>query len=192
MTIRRVSLAILCSSSLCLCPGLRAATHASAKPAVQQAPAPAASTNKLDPAKEAHIRELLEVTGAGKLGDQLLKAMLQQFRTSFTRSLPDNARAQAFINAFIDRFQKKFNPQELVEQVIPIYDKYFTDEDLTALIAFYRSPVGQRAIKVLPLVVQEGQEKGAKLGERLARETMLELQPDFPEFFPKSDGSPQN
>lgn len=191
MTIRHMSLAALLFGSCFLCQGLQAAAPARHKQPAQQAPS-AVPGGKIDPAKEAHIRELLEVTGAGKIGDQILKAMLQQFRTSFMRSLPDNARAQSFINAFIDRFQQKFKPQDLVEQVVPIYDKHFTDEDLTALIAFYRTPVGQRAIKVMPLVVQEGQEKGAKLGEQLARETMMELQPEYPEFFPKSDSAPRN
>ena len=36
-----------------------------------------------------------------------------------------------------------------------IYDEYFTKEDLEQMIAFYSTPVGQKAIKRMPVLMQE-------------------------------------
>ena len=42
--------------------------------------------SKVDPQKEAQIRELMDVTGARDLGQQLIQAGLEQFRTSVEES----------------------------------------------------------------------------------------------------------
>ena len=44
---------------------------------------------------------------------------------------------------------------EIIEQLIPIYDRYYTEEDLKELVTFYKGPVGQKAISVTPQIMQE-------------------------------------
>jgi len=149
------------------------------------------ATSSVDPGKEADIRVLLELTGAAKLGDQMQKAFLEQVRAGFADSLPQNERSKHFMDAYIERFQKKFNPQALTELTIPIYDKHISGEDLKGLLAFYRSPLGQRTLKALPLVLQESREKGAALEQKAAQETLDELKAEYPEFMPDASGDPQ-
>ncbi len=141
----------------------------------------------IDPAKEEDIRALLEITGSVKLGEQMQQAFLEQVRASFAESLPQNERSKRFVNDYLERFQKKFNPQALTELTIPIYDKHISAEDLKGLLAFYRSPLGERTLKALPLVLQESRERGAALEQRAAQETMDELRAAYPEFVPDSN-----
>jgi len=143
--------------------------------------APQASS-ALDPQKEARIRELMEVTGAKDLGQQLITAGMEQFRSSVLDSQPNNPRAKQFVDAFVARFQKHFDAGSLTEHVIPIYDKYLTSDDLKGLLDYYRSPLGQRMLKALPEVTRESQATGFALGQKAAQETMEELKADFPEF----------
>lgn len=164
--------------------------HVSAQePAAPAKPAPSAPTKKtphpsgsVDPQKEARIRELMELTGAKNLGQQLIEAGMEQFRSSVLDSQPDNPRAKQFVDAFVVRFQKHFDPTLLNERLIPIYDQYLTAEDLQGLLTYYRSPLGQRMLKVLPNVAQESQAAGYALGQKAAQDTMEELKADFPEF----------
>lgn len=136
----------------------------------------------IDPQKAARIRELMDVTGAKNLGQQLIEAGMEQFRGSVLDSQPNNPRAKQFVEAFVVRFQKHFDPDSLNERVVPIYNKYLTVEDLQGLLDYYRSPLGQRMLKVLPEVTRESQAAGFALGQKAAQETMDELKTDFPEF----------
>ena len=156
---------------------------APAKPS-PQAPAKTApqSSSSIDRQKEARIRELMDVTGAKNLGQQLIEAGMEQFRSSVQDSQPNNPRAKQFVDAFVARFQKHFDPNSLNEQIIPIYDKYLTTDDLKGLLEYYRSPLGQRMLKTLPELTRESQAAGFALGQKAAQETMEELKADFPEF----------
>jgi hypothetical protein len=140
------------------------------------------TSSAVDPQKEARIRELMELTGAKDLGQQLIAAGMEQFRGSVLDSQPNNPRAKQFVDAFVARFQKHFDPDSLTEHVIPIYDKYLTADDLKGLLDYYHSPLGQRMLKALPEVTRESQAAGFALGQKAAQETMEELKTDFPEF----------
>lgn len=142
------------------------------------------SAGSIDSQKEAQIRELMEVTGAKDLGQQLLKAGLEQFRSSVEETQPNNPRAKQFMDAFTTKFQKHFDPKSLNDQLIPIYDKYLTAEDLRGLLEYYRSPLGQRMLKALPELSRESQATGFALGQKAAQETMEELKAEFPDFVP--------
>jgi hypothetical protein len=155
-------------------------------------------SSDVDPQKEARIRELMDVTGAKNLGQQLIEAGMEQFRSSVQDSQPNNPRAKQFVDAFVSGFQKHFDVNTLNEQIIPIYDKYLTTDDLKGLLDYYRSPLGQRMLKTLPELTRESQAAGFALGQKAAQETMEELKADYPEFTgAKEDdkhpgGEPQN
>jgi uncharacterized protein len=155
---------------------------AAAKPSQSPAKGTPQPSSALDPQKEARIRELMEVTGAKDLGQQLIEAGMEQFRSSVQDSQPNNPRAKQFVDAFVARFQKHFDSDSLTERVIPIYDKYLTADDLQGLLDYYHSPLGQRMLKALPEVTRESQAAGFALGQKAAQETMEELKTDFPEF----------
>ena len=156
----------------------------SAPPKATQAPSKAAlkPSSNVDSQKEARIRELMDLTGAKNLGQQLIEAGMEQFRSSVQDSQPNNPRAKQFVDAFVSGFQKHFDVNTLNEQIIPIYDKYLTTDDLKGLLEYYRSPLGQRMLKTLPELTRESQAAGFALGQKAAQETMEELKTDYPEF----------
>jgi hypothetical protein len=97
-------------------------------------------------------------------------------------SQPDNPRAKQFVDAFVARFQKHFDPSSLSEAEIPIYNKFLTAEDLRGLLEYYSSPLGQRMLKVLPEIARESQAAGFSLGQRAAQQSMEDLKADYPDF----------
>ena len=59
---------------------------------------------------------------------------------------------------------QKVNMVEITEQMFyPLYDKYFTEDELRGLLAFYKSPVGQKSIEVMPALTQESIQKASDL-----------------------------
>ena len=183
-----VGCALLSGALLVLAHAPSLQVNAQEKPAAAKSSSPSPTRSSpqaasaIDPQKEARIRELMDVTGAKNLGQQLIEAGMQQFRSSVQDSQPNNPRAKQFVDAFVARFQKHFDSNSLTERVIPIYDKYLTADDLQGLLDYYHSPLGQRMLKALPEVTRESQAAGFVLGQKAVQETMEELKTDFPEF----------
>jgi hypothetical protein len=119
---------------------------------------------EITPEKRREIQKLLQLTGMEKLMEQMKTQMISALR----QQLPDAP------GDFWDTFQQKFDTKELIEKMIPIYDKYYTVEDLQAINAFYGSPAGKKILSTLPQVMQEamkvGQEWGKKIGEEAEKE----------------------
>ncbi len=143
-----------------------APTPAAASPApdmTADAPAPAAP---IDPAKEAEIRKLLEITGTVKLVNQMLGQMMDGLR----------GRSSGLPPEFWDQLQKDMDPAKLVEKLIPVYDKYYSLDDLKAVNAFYQTPAGQHLLQAQPMVMKESMGIGQEWGRAAGMKAMLEIE----------------
>ncbi len=137
---------------------------------------------QIDPAKEADIRRLMELTGAAKLGQTVGDRMLEQLRPAILHSLPPGERSEQIADAFATKFKARVNSESLGKLIIPIYDKYLTREDLEGLIQFYQTPLGRKMIRVLPQISQESYQAGAQWGEQIAKEVADEMAKEYPEL----------
>lgn len=194
-TKRRTVIAAVLMIAGCLCaPPMRsqqpappeAAPKTPPKASPQKAP-PAAESQKpilpkIDPGKEANIRKLLDVIGTRAAMDQTVKNMSEMGQASLERSLPKNDKSQKFVELFYLKLQSKLKTDEFVNLIIPIYDKYLTSEDIDGLIRFYQSPLGQRALNVLPQIIQEAQTAGYQWGQRMGQEAAQEVIAEHPEL----------
>ena len=131
-------------------------------PSAAPAPEPSAAAPTEDKtAKLSDIRKLMNLTGGGDVGKQVVEQMLETFK----QSNPD------IPATFWDEFMKEIDANQLIELNVPIYDKHLTHEDIKGIIAFYESPVGKKFIEVLPKIVEEsyaaGQQWGYGIGTKL-------------------------
>ncbi len=110
------------------------------------------------PAKEAKIRELMKLTGSAELGVQLMSQLITSFRTG----VPDAP------EQFWKDFAKEVKPSDFVDRVIPIYSRHFSEQDLDGLIAFYRTPLGQKMIHEMPATMTECMAAGQEWGRQLS------------------------
>ena len=115
--------------------------------------------------KSQKIRQLLEVTGSGKLGVQVAQNLINQYRKSY-----DNVDSQ-----FWDGLTKKLNPDELISLIVPIYDKHFSEEDIDQIIAFYKTPVGIKLISSMSTIMQESMQVGEKWGQKISEQVLEEM-----------------
>ena len=51
-----------------------------------------------------------------------------------------------------------------------VYEKYYSHDDLIEVLRFYKTPVGQRMLASLPLIVQETTTAGAIWGQQVGRQ----------------------
>jgi hypothetical protein len=167
---------ILCAA-MCI-----AQTPSSASSAQDSQQAAAAAQPKIDPAKEADIRNLLDMIGTKANMVQVMTAMEANMRPSLTNMFPPGEYRERLIQLFFERFQSKADPQQMVDLVIPIYDKYLSDEDIRALTQFYATPLGKKVITILPKVLIECTQAGEKWGEQLGRQSMQEVLTEHPDL----------
>jgi uncharacterized protein len=158
------------------------AQSTSPAPAPATHPAPAATPAVIDPAKAAAIRQLLDVTGSGKMGEEVLDLMMQQIKQGMAGAIPEGDRLQRFMNTFANDFQGRITAQQINDAIIPIYAQQLSLEDIQAMIAFYQSPAGQHVIKALPQIIQESQAVGSSMGQKAALDTLREMSVDYPEL----------
>lgn len=134
----------------------------------------------IDPAKEADIRSLMELLGVRDIVQDSETKGIEQFRENLLASVPDNERGQAFVNAFVDSYQKKFNPDEVNNEMVGIYDKYFTDEEIKGLLQFYGSPLGQKYAAQMPRIFGESAVASRAMTMRIAKEVLQDLRKQYP------------
>jgi uncharacterized protein len=136
-------------------------TEESAANEISVATIPAA----VSPEKQVLIEKMFALTGAKSLMEKQLALIIQLSKKS-NPEIPDE---------FWRRFAQKMNMEDLGKQIYPIYDKYFTVEDLNAFIVFYETPAGQKMAKTLPQMMQEMTTTCSQWGAKVGKEVEAEL-----------------
>jgi uncharacterized protein len=137
---------------------------------------------KIDPAKEADIRLLLDVVGTKTLVAQTMEAMEKSMKPMLTNALPPGEYRERVVDLFFAKFHAKADGQALLELAIPLYDKNLSHQEVKGLIQFYQSPLGRKAVLVMPKLTAELQEEGRKWGENLGRQSMIEVMTEHPDL----------
>lgn len=128
------------------------------------------SADNLSEAKRTDITKLIEMTGALALGKQMSDALVTQMSQAIKANRPDLAPElfdilQEEVNSVIEEKLPNF-----VAKIIPVYHKHFTHDDIKGMLRFYQTPLGQKTIRVMPLLLQESMYLGQQWGQALGPE----------------------
>ncbi len=122
----------------------------------QQSPKDAAAT-KEDIEKYfnvMHSREMMT-----KIVDAMSKPMHQMAHEQYLKNrdkLP--ADFEARMNKTMDDMMKSFPWDEMLDAMVPVYQKHLTKGDVDALLTFYGTPTGQKLLRDMPAITQEAME----------------------------------
>lgn len=131
---------------------------------VLAAAAPAAAQPEPSAGELALVREFLEVTRTSENFTRTMEAMLQ---SGMGEDLPPE-----FADVMREFFAEHFRYEELEPGFIRMYTDLFTEEEMRALIAFYRTPVGQRMVELTPEIAARTQQITSELMEEAMPELM--------------------
>lgn len=132
----------------------------------KQSTTAAPTQSKSTVSKTADIKTLLTLTKSGELAVQMMQEMLNVYRQGLPQ-VPEE---------FWLGFAKKVKTEDLVDMLVPIYDRHLTHSEVTALIEFFQSPVGKKLVSVQPEIMKESMQVGQQWGERIGNEVTAELQ----------------
>jgi|SRR5580704_1120527 len=162
-------------------PGAAQQKPAPVQPGQSAAAAPATPPEKLDPAKEAAIRHLLDITGESKEGENISTGMTNQVHSVMGRSIPPDQ-----LPKFMDTFTTKFNagapPKAVTDAMVAIYARHFSLDDIQAMTKFYESPVGQQMVKEMPDVSRETQTAGMQMDQKVAMQVLWGMEDEYPQL----------
>ena len=136
----------------------------------------------IDPVKDADIRSLMELIGARDQIQDAVNNSSEQYREKLLATVPNNDKGQAFVTSFIESYQKKFDVGQMTEQLVTIYDKHYTDDEIKTLLQFYGSPVGQKVAAEMPKIAHEIQAASRATGAKAAKEALQALKAQNPEI----------
>jgi hypothetical protein len=115
--------------------------------------------------KTKKIKQMLESNGTANVSMQVMKTMLTQFEKMYPK----------VDKQLWDEFAKELKAEDLITLIIPVYDKYYTEEDIDQLIVFYNSPIGKKVTETLPAISQESMIAGQAWGKQLAEKVLAKL-----------------
>lgn len=134
----------------------------------------------IDPAKEADLRALMELLGVRDTAEQAAAEAAEHYRQTLSASLPDNDSARQFVDSFVNHFQRRFNPNDVTDELVSIYDLHFNGEEIKGLLVFYGSPLGQKYAAELPKISGEAQGASRTISARVAQEVLQDLKRQYP------------
>ncbi|MEH2233471.1 MAG: DUF2059 domain-containing protein [Nostoc sp.] len=126
----------------------------------------APSSNVQEIEKNNNIKKLFEITGVKDISRQIITQLLNDLKSDYPQ-VPQKV---------WDNFAAEFKSDEIVNEIVPIYNKYFTNEEIKQLIRFYQTPLGQKTITVLPQLYQESYEVGKRYGIAAAQRALKKLE----------------
>ena len=120
-------------------------------------------------ATKEEVVKFLDLTHARSQVVQMLDGMAKQARMGaeqgFRRKVPDATPEQIrHVDELSDAIFADLSPDEVIDAIVPIYQRHFSKSDLDAIVTFYSSPAGQRVLKEMPAILSESIEAGGKIG----------------------------
>lgn len=116
------------------------------------------------PATKEEIHKYLQVMHSRdmmtKVADAMSKPMHEMMHEQYLKDkdrLP--ADFEVRMNRMMDDMMKSFPWDEMLEAMVPVYQKHLTKGDVDALVAFYSTPTGQKLIKEIPEITGEAMQQ---------------------------------
>jgi hypothetical protein len=147
----------------------------------------AQTPNNSDLPDKADVMQFLNIMHAKAQMVQAMEGMQKQMRLGaeqgFKQKVPEATPEQlAKVDQMFDGLFKEMPIDEMVDAIVPIYQKHLTKLDLAAVTAFYSSPSGQKILKEMPAIMSEAMQAGGEIGRRVFAERAQQLDQQIAEL----------
>lgn len=106
------------------------------------------------------LEKLLHINGSAETYNMVYKQLTTQLKQT-KPGVPDSAWSNLKTEVFDNEVK------ELTKQMVPLYKKHFTHDDVKELISFYESPIGKKLTTKTPLLTQESMQISQTWGMNL-------------------------
>jgi len=133
-----------------------------------------------------HVRQTM-----AQMLDGMKAQMKKSAETGFKYKLPNATPEQlAKVSSLFEDSFSDISVDELVDVIVPIYQQHVSKSDVEQIVAFYRSPVGQRLLAEQPAMMQESMAKSSELMQTKLPAIMKRMDENLAKAFPELAGQP--
>ena len=115
--------------------------------------------------KDVKIAELLETMGS----THAMKTSFEYMINYYKQNNPQIS------SEYWDNASKHVDYYELVQKLVPVYSKHFTEQEIVDLLNFYNTSTGKKMIEKMPAILEESMDIGRKWGIELAQKIEKEI-----------------
>jgi uncharacterized protein len=127
----------------------------------------------------------------------MMKSMMEVMTKQMHRIVHEEAQKQPNLPAdfearadkTMDDMLKDLPINELIEAMIPAYQKHMTKGEVDALVAFYSTPDGQKFLKDLPAMTADAMQAATGVMQSMMAKMQERLQSEMAQMQKESDGN---
>lgn len=108
-----------------------------------------------EPAKPESVQKLMDISGAGALGEMMMSQMMPALKQSIPEATEE----------FWQDVAAEMNFDQLITSIIPVYQQHLSEEDIQAILEFYNTPAGKKLISSQPAIMQQSMQIGQQWGQ---------------------------
>ena len=148
-------------------------------------PAAAFASNSDTAEKRDLVSRMLVLTGGFELGLESTSLLFDQLKTVFEKMAPGKGEEIAAIvkEEFVIAMRQM--QHDIENDIIKIYVKHFTIEELRAMLDFYATPVGVKTLQLLPVIMQDSQNVGLQYARKAQKMVGPRVQARIQALIPK-------
>lgn len=132
--------------------------------------------------KETSIRKLLDLTGAKQNAVDFGQQLGDYLKTMLQKSLPAGEHNEEIGNTLVGKLTERLSSDEFLARLVPIYDKAFSQDDLTGIITFYESSAGRKLLAATPKITEEANNISEQWIKEMIPQIMGQMMEQYPEL----------
>jgi hypothetical protein len=145
------------------------------------------------PASKAEIEKYLDIMHSRDMMKTMMNTMSKQLRQTVSEQLKKEPgmtpeKEERTFKLTDDMF-KNFPVDEIIDAMIPVYQKHFTKGNIDDLLAFYSTPTGQKVIKELPAISAEAMQAAMPIAQKMMATALQRVQDKIAQMQKENDPS---
>lgn len=139
---------------------------------------PAAHAQQPSAASIATAKELIAITGATGVLTPLVAGVVEQAKLLFLQQDPGLAKD---LNEVAAKLRTDLQPRfvEITNEVALLYAQNFSEQELKEILAFYKTPAGQKLLKTQPKVIDASMQFASGWADKLSQEVVVKMREEL-------------
>ena len=134
-----------------------------------------------NPASKEQIQKLFEVMDVRRQTHRMMDSIVQQMQAMSTATIkaryPQITEAElAKLNKISEEILRDMPLDAMLDDMVPVYQKYLNQSDADTMIAFYQSPTGKKLINEMPQITQEAMQISYRHMEKQVDQVMQKVE----------------
>jgi uncharacterized protein len=117
------------------------------------------------------VRDELQIT-LDAMKQQMKDAATETFSERIPNPTPEQLRS---VNSVVDDVFTEVSLDDLIKDLVPVYQRHLTRSDVSALITFYSSPAGQKILREQAAMVKESMRVAGANQQKRMEELLAKL-----------------